>query len=109
MSKTEPKYNRNDKVEFALKDASSKSGYSHKCGYIKRSTMKRRLLRKDVVTYDICEANREERYLWCDIPECNIYGIVEAKTYHKDKPLSVKGHKTYKDFGEMKELINNNE
>lgn len=79
MSKTEPKYGKNDEIEFVLKDNSAKSGYSHHCGYVKRSVVRKRLFRKDVVLYDICEASREERYLWHNVPEADIIGGLEKR------------------------------
>lgn len=104
MSKIEPKFSKNDRVEFMLRDDSAKSGYSHHVGYVKRSLIKKRLFRKDIVLYCICESKKEERYLWCDVPENDILGIVDFNKESKNKPIEIKEHKTFKDFKDLEEL-----
>lgn len=93
----QPKFQFNDRVDFKDSESNFHVGYVKKitrcrCGWFKREWI-----------YDICEYVKGTglRRVFT-IPESDIFGIVEKK----DKPLSVKEHKTYKDFGEMKELIN---
>lgn len=87
MSKLEPKFNKNDRVEFVLRDSASQSGYSHHVAYVKRATVKRRFLRRGVVVYDLCEAVKNERMLWHSIPETDIIGIVEWKRDKREKTV----------------------
>lgn len=89
MRKINPKFNKNDRVEFILRDDTVKSGCGHHLGYVKRAVAKKRLFRKAVVFYDICEASREERYLWSGIPESDILGTVEFQ--RKDRQADNKG------------------
>lgn len=74
--KSEPKFSRNQKVEFMLRDDSAKSGFTHHCGYVKR-TVREGILRKRWMYY-ICQASKDERFIW-KVPEKDILGVVEYK------------------------------
>lgn len=74
-----PKFTKNDKIEFVLRDTNAKSGYSHHCGYCKRSYERKRLFHKSQMLYDIVEVTKEGRLLWHGVPESDIIGIVEKK------------------------------
>lgn len=100
MSK-EANYQKNDRVEF--KDTES----VFHIGYVKKAWLEHRgIFRKPEWMYDICEYIKGAaiRKVYT-VPESNIFGTVE-KTL-KDKTLKeFKGDKSYNDFGELKELIN---
>lgn len=89
----QPKFQFNDRVDFVLRDDLALSGFRHHLGYVKRVLVKKRLLRKPVAYYDICEANRNERYLWCGIPERDIFGPVDF--YRAGKTNDAEDHKAY--------------
>lgn len=93
----QPKFQFNDRVDF--KDSES----NFHVGYVKKITRQRRGLFKREWIYDICEYVKGTglRKVYT-IPESDIFGIVEKK----EKPLNVKEHKTYRDFVDMIELIN---
>lgn len=94
MSKI-PQYSRNQRVEFMDGER------LHHVGFIKASH-KVGLFRKEI-WYDVAELTKGKDKRVFFVKEDWIFGTVE-------KPLlTVKEHKTYKDFTEMKELINNNE
>lgn len=89
----QPKFSKNEKVEFMLRNDSARSGFTHHCGYIKRAVRKG-LFSKHWVYY-ICQASREERYIW-KVRENDILGIVEYKQ-PKDDALTMEKQNNHKD------------
>lgn len=98
----EPIFQFNDRVEF--KDGES----NFHIGFVKQIKRQRKGWFSHEWVYNICEYVKGValRKVY-EIPESDIFGIVEQKEFKNNKPLNIKEHKTYKDFGEMKELINN--
>lgn len=101
----EPKWTKNQRIECKVRIDRKDC---HKVAFVKRSYRKGVIFKK--WWYEVCEFGKglAVKPIF-QIPEENIFGLVEYPNEKKDKLLNVKNHKTYKDFGEMKELINNNE
>lgn len=96
----EPKFQFNDRVDFKDNESNFHVGYVKK---IKREH--RGWFRREWV-YDICVYVKDLKMLKVfTVSESNIFGIVEKK----EKPLNIKPGRVYKDFSELKQLINNNE